>query len=104
MKFKVITLDVWGHGPDTCEKWGCPGGDRCEGYTVNAAYHTGRSIEVENTEIATLLKALVDNGELLPKCLEPGVIEIQGDDETTLYVNDGSDGQPLLQLENVDDA
>ncbi len=102
MQFKIISLDVWGHGPDACKQSGCDG--NCDGYIVNDAHYTGRTVEVPDTgddaaREATIVRALVDAGELNEKCLAPGTIEIDGEEDYTLYVNDARDGQPLLQLE-----
>ena len=101
-KYEVITLDVWGHGWRACEQWGCNG--KCDGYTVNEAYRTGRFIEVANTKTMTIVRALVDAGELTERALIPGRIDVDGDADFTLYVNDSDDGQPLLQLECVESS
>jgi hypothetical protein len=112
--FKVITLDVWGHGPDECAEYDCDG--ECDGYTVNNAFHAGQ-IEVDAEEHvynpgtpnefrdcfaddATMIKALVDGGYLTPNCTAES-IEIEGENDYTLYVNRESDNKPLLQLERV---
>lgn len=114
--FKVISLDVWGHGPDEHEKYDCDG--ECEGYTVNDAHYTGREITVEaprkvynegkpqafaeyHADDSAIIKALVDAGELNDKALEPDAIKIDGEDDYTLFLEDTKTGHPLVHLERV---
>lgn len=118
-KYKVISLDVWGHGPDEhepeCER---NGEIVCDGYTVNAAYYTGREIEVDakervynagsphefrehHAEDAAIVRALVDGEFLAPACAVPGAVKIDGEDDYTLYLEDAETGMPLVHLERV---
>lgn len=116
--FAIITLDVWGHGPDEHEKYDCDG--ECDGYTVNQAFHTNRRIEVPaqrkvynagtprefvsyETSDEAIIKALVDARELDEKALVPGAIDIDGEDDFTLFVNDAKTEEPLLQLARIKD-
>lgn len=109
MKFKVISLDVWGHAPDDCSKYDCPGGDRCEGFTVNAAYYTGRTIEVPDDVaigqpfVDALINSLIEAGELNELARGKGAVQIDGESDFTLFLNDGKDGRPILHLENAED-
>jgi hypothetical protein len=108
MKFKVISLDVWGHGPDDCNKYDCKGGDYCDGYTVNQAFYTGRTVEVPRyndtcCHDAAVIRALVEAGMLTEKCLAPGAIKIDGEDDFMLFIDDAHDGQPLIQLERIEE-
>jgi hypothetical protein len=113
-KYKVIALDVWGHGPEH-EKYNCDG--NCDGYTVNDAHYTGRTIEVSADEHvynvgtprefrdcfasdAEIIRACVEGDFLTADCT-PEFIEIDGENDYTLYVNRKEDGCPLLQLERV---
>lgn len=118
-RFKVISLDVWGHGPDEhepeCER---NGEIVCDGYTVNAAYYTGREIEVDaeehvynagtpaefrefHAEDATIVRALVDGGFLTPACAEPDAVKVDGEDDWMLFLEDAETGMPLVHLERV---
>lgn len=48
-----------------------------------------------------LIKALVEGAFLNERCLPGGdvTIDIQGEDDATLFLEDESDGEPLVQLE-----
>lgn len=113
-RYKVIGLDVWGHGPDEHEKYHCDG--ECDGYTVNDAHYCGE-IDVAAVETiynagtprqsshwgatdTELIRVLVDGAYLTPDCTAD-VIEVEGEDDYTLYLNRKEDGKPLLQLERV---
>jgi hypothetical protein len=111
-KYRVISLDVWGHGPDEHEKYDCNG--ECDGYTVNDAHYCGE-IEVSADEHvynegkpgefrdwyasdAEFVRALVVGGYLTPDCTED-ILEIDGEADYRLHVDRIADGRPLLQLE-----
>jgi hypothetical protein len=122
-RFKVIALDVWGHGPGEHEPECMRDGEvMCDGYTVNDAHYTGSTIEVSAdeklynagtphesrafvAEHAAIVRALVEASMLTAACT-PESIEIDGEDDSLLFVNlrvdnDPEDGKPLLQLERV---
>ena len=110
-KYRAISLDVWGHGPDEHEEFDCDG--ECEGYFVNDVHCAGK-IEVDAEEHvynegspsefyrhsssdAEIIRVLVEDGFLTPDCTADN-IEIDGSDDLTLYINRKEDGKPLLQL------
>jgi len=95
-KFNVWGLDVWGHGHDECSSCKCPGGDLCEGYSVNDRFKIG-TIEIDGK--TSVVKILVDAGFLTPDCTDD-TIEVDGDPDFMLEVNRKSDGKYLLQLEH----
>lgn len=113
-KYRVVSLDVWGHGPEDHDKYDCEG--ECEGYTVNDAHYCGEiEVETETTIYnvgspqefaceaptdAAILKVLIEGQYLTPDCTED-VIEIDGESDYTLYLNRKEDGRPLLQIERV---
>ncbi len=114
-KFKVISLDVWGHGPEH-EKYDCDG--NCDGWTVNDAHYTGRTIEVEACEQVynadtphefrefgasheAIINACIEAGMLTSACAEKNAITFDGEDDHTLYLEDAETGRPLIQLERV---
>lgn len=100
--YKVISLDVWGHSYKDCAKYDCPGGDRCDGFTVNDAHHTNRTVEiVEDATDEAIVAALIDAGELNEIARPKGAIKIDGEPDHMLYVEDGEDGRPLIHLECV---
>jgi hypothetical protein len=120
-RFKVISLDVWGHGPEEHEKYGCEpdahGEYRCDGYTVNDAHYTSYTVEVSaakvyynqgtafasseyHTEAGEIIKACVEAGMLTPDC-NADTVEVDGEDEHTLFLNRKEDGKPLIQLERI---
>lgn len=97
--YEIVTLDVWGHGSQ-CEEYDCDG--NCEGYWVNDVFKTGRKIEIsDDATDDQIVKALVDAGELKPVCLNPGSIEVEGDNDYMILVDDGETGEPILQLHRV---
>lgn len=100
-KFRVYSLDVWGHGPDECAKYDCPGGDRCAGYCVNDRASAG-TVEIDlDAENPGIVAALVAEAFLTPDC-DDKTIETDGDPEFMIEINRKSDGRYLLQLEPVD--
>lgn len=113
-KYRVIALDVWGHGPDEHEKYDCDG--ECDGYTVNDAHYCG-AIEVTaqphlfnegkegqfcvwEASDAEILRACIEAGYLKDIC-KPETVEIDGENDYTLFLNWKEDGCPLIQLERV---
>lgn len=98
--WKVISLDVWGHepgGPD-CS---CSSAYRCEGWTINQAFHTGRTVEAPSDATDDqIVEALIDAGEL--SWLARGNVKIDDSGEAEfLYLEGSDDGRPLLHLERV---
>lgn len=105
--YTVWSLDVWGHGHDECESWGCDG--NCEGFTVNDRGRCGTvtvraqgfacNIGTEHEFVSfvpTTLEiktALVEAGHLN----DQADIEIDGED--VIEVNAADNGRPLFQLE-----
>lgn len=94
--YRVIGLDVWGHGPDEHSQYECSGD--CEGYNVNDAHYCG-DVEVGTDSDADIIGALVKWGYLTPDCT-PTAIEVDGEPEF-LFINRKDDKRPLLQLELV---
>jgi hypothetical protein len=99
--YEIISLDVWGNAKD--------------GFTVNNAFRTGRTVEVtavehvynENTpqefihfsvSNAHIIRALKREG-YIKRNIHHKSIEIDGEQDYTLYVNDARNGCPELQLE-----
>ena len=86
-KWQVWGLDVWGNDID--------------GYEVNDRYRHG-AIELSKSYLdEELLSALKDQGLLNEFCtLEQ--INIDGDD-TSLYIDDASNSQPIYQLDLIEE-
>ncbi len=116
-RYKVIALDVWGHGLDECAQYECKGGDHCDGYTVNDAHYTGHTIEVTAKEHvynegkegefrsfeaddAEFIRSLVEADMLTPDCTVDAV-EVDGEPDGLLSIDRKEDGKYLLQLERV---
>jgi hypothetical protein len=80
--YEVISLDVWGN--------------ECDGYDINAAYTTGRRVElpVDCYDAATVLRACLDAGEITQ--VEGGSVEFS---EDSIYVNEEETGRPVLELQ-----
>ena len=95
-KYRVYSLDVWGHGPDECAQYDCDG--NCDGYQVNDRCKVG-TVEIEDdTGPAPIIAALVSAGYLTADCSEES-IDVDGDGEFMVEINRKSDGKYLLQLE-----
>jgi hypothetical protein len=101
LKYEVISLDVWGNEE--------------EGFEVNAAYHTNKFITVQVREhiinVGTpyqsvsysptdraILAALVREG-FLKNGVTTKDVEIDGEAEYTLYLQDKKTGEPVFHLE-----
>lgn len=99
--YDIITLDVWGNSRD--------------GFTVNNAFRMCYNLEVtavehvynENTpqefiqfsvSNAHIIRALKRSG-YIKRNIRHSSIEIEGEQDYTLYVNDARNGRPELQLE-----
>ena len=117
-RYRVIVLDVWGHAPHEDGNADCPGGDRCDGYTVNDAHYTRHTIEVTAKEHvyqgvsigtssfyladdAEFVRVLVADGLLTPDCTAESIEVEDPSDGDLLYVNRKEDGKPLIQLQRV---
>lgn len=82
--WEVISYDVWGNQDD--------------GYEVNAAYTTGRVVEIDDEENDdNVVAALIDAGELVPNA----AVDLDGD-ETCIYVNAKADMYPVLELRKTE--
>lgn len=111
IKFRVYSLDVWGHGPEEHEDYDCDG--ECDGYTVNdrfkcgdveifatlKTYNVGTENEFsdyvsEDRHIVGALKRF----DYLKMDVPVSLIDVDGDDEF-IEINDFYDGCPLFQLE-----
>lgn len=77
MIFNVAELDVWGNAE--------------EGFDVNNVYRTDRYIDVKDTEVETLTKAL-NEWYSLP------AFTVDGDEEYTLFLESEDTAKPLLYL------
>lgn len=78
----VHSLDVWGNAKN--------------GYEVNQAYRTGRTVRLpESASKALICELLIYQDELVGKCKD---FIIDNDSEQNIYVKDRK-GKPLLKLE-----
>ena len=90
MKVELATYDVWGNARD--------------GYEVNAAYRAGTfeddKLDLNNDRsIMEFLKRI----GYLNKYAKLKSIEVEGDPEFSIYINDAKDGYPLWELRQVTD-
>lgn len=84
--YDILNLDVWGNEDD--------------GWSVNAAYYTGRSVELSENEInnnQSIINKLIA-AEMLIDTATTKDIEIEGD-ETMLYLNNATTGCPIFHLQ-----
>jgi len=100
MKYTVWALDVWGHGEDEHEQFGCDG--NCDGYWVNDRRRVGTIDLVEPHTDRDVLIALWASGHLPSETdVEAPHQQIQvnemGEDEILI----DEDDFPLFQLEAV---
>ena len=84
-EYRVITYDVWGNEED--------------GYTVNDAFHTGRTIELDDdASDEDIVAALVEADELYSSAKADDLL-IEGEMEYTLYVSNMDTMYPYLELQ-----
>jgi phospholipase C len=77
-------------------------GSEQEGWSVNAAYSTGRIINLDDFESdIEIVEALQEVG-LIPDNVEAWQVDIDGDEEM-IYVNDASNWQPLWHLQRTEE-
>lgn len=86
--WKLISLDVWGNEDD--------------GFEVNAAYHTGITLSIDDHEHDhSVIGALRDGGYLADDVAYED-IDVDGD-EYMMYITYVPTGEPLWHLEATDD-
>lgn len=114
LHYLVVSLDVWGHGPDEHEKYDCDG--NCDGYTVNDLHHVGEINVNAETKVynkgkagefssveapeLNLFWALKDGGYL--NCSMSDIQFEYGENE--IFIDRKADGRPLLQLQTEEQA
>ena len=87
MMYEAIALDVWGNAKD--------------GFEVNQSFHTGNHYDVpdwanDRVKILTCLK--------LQGCISSFKnMEVDDSHENVIYINNGKNGKPLLELWRVNE-
>lgn len=103
-KFIVWGLDVWGHVESDPKECDCT--SECPGYTVNDCFRIG-TVEIFvpspgcEDRSGDVVLALVDGGFLTSDCTSD-TIEVDGDPDFMIEIDDKSDGRYLLQLTPAD--
>ncbi len=85
MLYDIISYDVWGNAKD--------------GYEVNDA-HKIDVTELSDKEVnddAFIVSTMISLGHLTESCT-PTDVEIDGEPEFSLYINQSADGCPLYEL------
>jgi hypothetical protein len=89
-KYRVIALDVWGHGPTEHEEV-----EARERIYNEGTPHESRAFSVE---AQTLISRLVEGG-FLGNALNASNVKLDGEDDGMLYLEREEDGLPLIHLE-----
>lgn len=84
MQYNILNLDVWGNETD--------------GFAVNAAYYSGKTVDIEDDAPDTDIIASLKDICLLTDDIQPDDLEISGDFEYGIYIDDANTGEQLWQL------
>jgi hypothetical protein len=99
MRYKVYSLDVWGHSPEECQE-GKPEACDCSGFEVNDRFFLGYIEIGEDCDESDVLDLLQGGGYLRS--------DVQHDEVVIEWVAEGvydvdqADGRPVFQLESVE--
>lgn len=87
--YQLINLDVWGNARD--------------GFEVNDRYATSTYVSIpEDSSDAEIVKILKDEG-IIKKGIRTASVEIDGDFEYSLYINEKKTGRPGFELMRVEE-
>lgn len=117
MRYRVISLDVWGHGSDDCAEHRCGrctdedsdgnvshDDNRCDcSFWVNDRHVAGEIDVADGADDAAIVYALVACGYLAAHVTSSDVA-IDWSDDTFASIDDAASTMPLYQLEAMEES
>ena len=89
MQYRVINLDVWGNEDD--------------GFEVNDLHNTGLVVDLaDDADDASIVSALIEV-DALQDYVTGADVDISGEPEFTLFVDDATNSMPLFHLQAIED-